>query len=473
MRRPASKETEPKEAASTETPDEPKAPAVRRAGSRKTVSAGNLAALGAERLAAILMDAGEDDSALKRRLRMELATEVGPEHLAAEIGKRLAALEARRSRVHWRKYKAFVRDLALQRGMIVGPLAAGDAKLALEFLWRFLALGNEVLLRVDDARGEVTDVFWAAAADLATLVPRARPDPVRLADQVAAALEADDHGVLGDLAPALVRVLDPAGLAALRARLDTVFHSHARPPLSIRAALQAVLDALGDVDAYAATIPPTELHHPGQGAQLARRLLAAGRAEDALATLAHSAPPAGGGRALLPGVEAWEDVYLAALEADGQAALAQELRWTAFEKRLAPDRLRAFLKRLPDFDDVEAQDRAFAHAQAFSGFTAALEFLIEWPASAQAAALILARPAEIEPGRSEVLEPAAHLLEARHPLAASLILRALLAGPRRLDPEEAHRRLDALSALALQVPDWGRFEPHDAFVARMAASRRI
>ena len=450
-----------------------KAAPARRAGSRKTVSAANLAALGAERLAAILMDAGEDDTALKRRLRMELAAEVGPEHLAAEIGKRLAALEARRSRVHWRKYKAFVRDLALQRGMIAGPLAAADPKLALELSWRFLALANEILLQVDDQGGGVADVFWAAAADVAALVDRARPDPIRLADQVAGALEADDHGVLGDLVPALVQVLDPAGLAALRHRLDAVFHSHARPPMSIRAALQAVLDALGEVDAYIATIPPEGTRLPGPGAQIASRLLAAGRVEDALAALARSAPRGGGGRLQPPGADAWEEVYLAALEADGQAALAQELRWAAFEKRLAPDRLRAFLKRLPDFDDVEAQDRALAHAQVFPGFTQALEFLIEWPAPAQAAALVLARAAELDPGRLDVLEPAAHVLEARHPLAASLILRALLAGPRRLDPEEAHRRLDALAALASQVPDWGRFEPHAAFVARMAAARRI
>ncbi len=472
MRRPASRAAAPNDAASPETPEEGKIPPARRAGSRKTVSAANLAALGAVRLAAILMDAGEDDTALKRRLRMELAAEVGPEHLAAEIGKRLTALETRRSRVHWRKHKAFVRDLALQRRMIAGSLADRDPKLALELLWRFLALANETLLRVDD-EGEVSNVFWTAAADLAALVPRASTDPIRLADQVADALEADDHGVLGDLAPALVKMLDPAGLAALRARLDKVFHSHARPPLSIRAALQAVLDAQGDVDAYIATIPPEGTRLPGPGAQIAGRLLAAGRVEDALAALARSTPRGGGGRLQPPGADAWEEVYLAALEGDGQAALAQELRWTAFEKRLAPDRLRAFLKRLPDFDDVEAQDRAFAHAQTFPAFTQALEFLVEWPAPAQAAALVLARPAEIEPGRAEVLEPAAHLLEARHPLAASLILRALLAGLRRLDPEEAHRRLDQLTALSAQVPDWGRFEPHAAFVARMAATRRI
>ncbi|RYG03693.1 MAG: hypothetical protein EON94_03495, partial [Caulobacteraceae bacterium] len=107
---------------------------VKRAGSRKTLNAPNLIALGAERLAAVLMDVAEGDPSLKRRLRMELASEVGADHLATEIAKRLTAIEDRRSKVHWRSYRAFARDLELQRSMIVGPLAEKDPALALQFL---------------------------------------------------------------------------------------------------------------------------------------------------------------------------------------------------------------------------------------------------------------------------------------------------------------------------------------------------
>ncbi len=71
---------------------------VKRTGSRKTLTAANLVALGGEHLAAILMDAAEDDPSLKRRLRLELAGAAGPEHLVNEISKRLVALEGRRSR---------------------------------------------------------------------------------------------------------------------------------------------------------------------------------------------------------------------------------------------------------------------------------------------------------------------------------------------------------------------------------------
>lgn len=448
----------------------------KRTGSRKAVNAPNLAALGAERLAAILMDTADDDPTLKRRLRMELASEVGPEDLAAEIAKRLAAIEARRSRVHWRKYKAFAHDLDLQRGMIAGPLARLDARLGLDFILRFLSLADGVFEQVDDSRGQVEAVFRAAVADAGAIVAVAKPDPIALADRLVALLEDDGDHIMENLAAAIVPGLDALALAALRTRLLAAFQGRNRPPPALRVALQHVADAQGDVDAYIAAVPAAEARQPAAGAQIARRLLAAGRTEDALAALTRAAPPSGA-RALLPGVQDWEEVYLGALEADGQTALAQELRWDAFERRLAVDRLRGFLKRLADFDDVEAEDRAMAYAQTFPAFADALAFFVEWPAATQAAQLVLARHGQIEPSRPDLIDAAARLLEARHPLAASLLLRVTVADTLRWNRAErlkdAERQLAELESLAVQIPDWGDLEPHDDFMARLARIRRV
>jgi hypothetical protein len=447
----------------------------KRAGSRKTVNSANLVALGAERLAEILLGAGEDDPDLKRRLRMELAGEVGPEHLAAEIGKRLTATETRRSRVHWRRYKAFVRDLELQRAMIA-RLAGEDAKLALDLLLRFFALAGEVFRLVDDGRGEVEGVFRAAVAEAGAVIAGAKPSAEPLADQIVALIEADDELVLEDLAPQALSALDPDGIAALRDRLEAAVAARSRPAPRLRRALQAAADAQGDVEGFVAALAPGEAKQPAGGAEIARRLLAAGRTEDALAALARSAPPPSG-RTLLTGVKAWEDAYLAALDADGQTALAQEVRWSAFERRLAADRLRAFLKRLPDFDDVEAEDRAMAHARAFPSFNEALRFMVEWPAGALAAELILARADEIEGGQDTLLEAAAELVIGRHPLAATLVLRALVQDVLRWGRadryRDAQRWLAEIDSLAGQVGEWEPFEPHEAFLARMARMRRL
>ncbi len=71
--------------------------------SRKTVTADNLMALGPERLAAILVELADGNAEVKRRLRLELAAQTGGNIIAAEIGKRLAALRSARSFVDWQK----------------------------------------------------------------------------------------------------------------------------------------------------------------------------------------------------------------------------------------------------------------------------------------------------------------------------------------------------------------------------------
>jgi hypothetical protein len=60
--------------------------------SKKTLNLDNLQALGAKRLAEVLLDLAAGDAAVKRRLRLELSAEAGPEAVAADSGKRLTAL---------------------------------------------------------------------------------------------------------------------------------------------------------------------------------------------------------------------------------------------------------------------------------------------------------------------------------------------------------------------------------------------
>src|SRR3954470_20452203 len=100
--------------------------------SLKKVTAENLAGLGAERLAEILAGVAAARPELKRRLRMELAAEQGADHLALEIDKRLASLEASRSRVSWRQRASFVRELDVLRGLITNRLATLDSAAALD-----------------------------------------------------------------------------------------------------------------------------------------------------------------------------------------------------------------------------------------------------------------------------------------------------------------------------------------------------
>ena len=187
---------------------------------KKAVNLANLEALGAKRLAEILLELGTGDAGIKRRLRLELSAEAGAEAVAADIGKRLTALRQARSFVDWPKRRAFVKDLDLQRQLIVEKVADGRPDLALELLWRFMGLAEPVLNRVDDSRGDVGDVFRQACHDLGAVALEAAPDPVRLADRVFEAVTANDYGEYDRLVEVVLPALKGAGVARLKAAVD-------------------------------------------------------------------------------------------------------------------------------------------------------------------------------------------------------------------------------------------------------------
>ena len=456
--------------------------------SKKTVTLDNLAALGPERLAAILIELAEGDAEVKRRLRMELAAQTGGDSVAAEIGKRIAALRSARSFVDWQKRRDFVRDLDLQRTMIVDRVAQTRADLALDLMWRFMDLAEPVLNRVDDSSGSVGDVFRVACDDLGAIAVKARPDPVGLADRVFTALLANEYGVYDGLVPVMLPALGEAGAAHLKSRLAQALADRSKASGrnwragAARRALQDIADGQADVDAYVALVPVDERSRPHTGAEIGRRLLAAGRAAEALAALETARPKRRAVRSrddedlYLSGHgdgSAWEEAYIEALDAMGQQEQAQRLRWAAFEERLSATQLRAHLKRLPDFEDVEAEERAMQHALGFRSFSAALDFFREWPDQARAAQLVLARAPEIDGNLYFLLDPAAQLIEGKHPLAATLLRRAMiedtLDGAKSTRYRHATRHLLECASLAPGIQDFGAFETHESFVARLRA----
>ena len=458
---------------------------VKRTGSKKTLTMANLAALGAERLADLLIDVAEGHAQIKRRLRLELAGEVGAADLAAELAKRIDSIADSRARVHWRKHKEFVRELDMQRALIAGRLTELDPALALPMMLRFLDLAEGVFHRTADAKGEVDAVFDAAINDVATIAPLAMPDPRALADQLLNLLLTGRAGVGPRALKNALPALGAEAVALLRARIETTMTSQKRASGSLKAAVQVLADAQGDVDGYIAQFTDSQAVLPPIGAQIARRLTAAGRLDEAVAALDRSTPGSFAqlvgtvlGRPTLPGPGAldWEDAYIEVLEARGQGDLAQDMRWAGFERGLSVERLRDFLKRLADFDDVEAEDKALAYAEDFHDLHAALDFLIRWPAWDRAARLVLRRHGDLDGDRPELLEPAARAIEGRHPLAATLLLRALILDTvryaRTARYKDAQQQLLEAASLVPAIADWQGHEDADAFAAKVAGYRR-
>ncbi len=442
--------------------------------SARRLTAANLEALGADSLAALLLELSDSQPALKRRLRMELAARVGAAPLAEEIDKRLAMVGGSKAKVSWRKRPELILDLHVLRRMIAGRLADLDAGLAMRRMWTFLDLADGLSLRVKDPKGELAAVFEAAAEDMAGLAPRA-PADLALAGEVADMLFRGSASWAERLGPALAafgQAFGAAVQAELKARIA------ARPAFRPSArVMRAVADAAGDVDAFLETVPSTLRHDPGTAAAVGRRLLGAGRIEEALATL-QAADPRNRARALDgrpdPAAEPWYEAWIEALERSGETSAAHEERWAAFERTLSPDHLRAFLKALPDFDDVEASDRAFAVAARRGEFAEGLAFLMRWPALPEAAAMVLARRDEVGGEAGDLAEWSSRL-DARYPRAALILLRAAISAlwGRPATRGDAAPLADEAEALARRVGDLEGLDSHEAFVTRLTARRQF
>ena len=463
--------------------------------SKKALNARNLEALGAERLAELLMEISTGRSAARRLLRLELAGAEGTAELAGEVRRRLATIGRSRAVLDSRQARELADDLQVLRKVVVRRIAIEDAIEALDLMWRYMAIANSVLDRCQDNAAPFVDVFLAAA-DLGDIARAAGPDPQELADRAFEALTRNAygqyHGLIGALAPALgrqalerlkQRMIELSGTPL--AQLPEAHRPRPRWPYAgtadedeiadrmrlrtARAALRDIADAQGDVDAFIDQHDEDARKAPKIAAGIARRLLAAGRAGEALkATEAaehdEDASPAWPGYKL-------EDARIDALDALGRSDDAQELRWSCFERSLSAPHLRAYLKRFPDFDDIEAEEKALDHARRFHNRLAALSFLVSWPALDRAAALVIEEAGDLAGAFHEILIPAADALAARHPLAATLVLRAMIEftlGQRELDRyKHAARHLLECSGLAPAIQDFGAFETHEAYEARL------
>lgn len=188
--------------------------------SPKTLNATNLSALGAARLAELLLELAQGDAAMKRRLRLELASQAGGVDVAAEIRKRLVSIARSKSFLDWNKVRPLAQDLDTQRSAIITHVAPAHPGEAFELLWRLIDMAPAIYDRCDDSNGTVGSVFSQALEDIGDIAPQARLDPVRLADRIHEALCANDYGQFDGLIPLMAEALGTDGLTMLKAKLE-------------------------------------------------------------------------------------------------------------------------------------------------------------------------------------------------------------------------------------------------------------
>jgi hypothetical protein len=425
------------------------------AAARKTLTSSNLIELGADRLAGLLIEATAGDANLKRRLRLELAGEVGAADLALEIDKRLNALAASRTKVSWRKRPDLLADLDMHRAAIVDRLAAAEPRLGFDRLVAWFDLYPGLISRVKDPKGELSGLFFDAAADLAAVASATGPDAAPILFEALQTRLSEWGGWIGRAAPDLSETL--AGDL-----LKRLTEGRARPTGRLALVVRKLADRAGDVEAWAAAIPDLEKTKPEVGAEIARRMAAAGRVEDAREALEAARPRAPTLARFTtrsrapeppPPSDAWDAAEIIVLEAEGTEDEAQDRRWTLFERTLSDVPLKAFIARLADFDDVEALDRAHAVAAHWPDAARGLAFLMNWPALREAAEMVLARSQDLRLDAEETALWAARL-EGRYPNAALLLIRARARHLTRqgLGGSEEVRALSAEARALTEIP---------------------
>ncbi len=463
--------------------------------SKKTLNEKNLASLGAKRLASLLMEVSQGDAAIKRRLRLELASNQSAEDVAREVRKRLATINKARSFVDWAKTKAFIQDLELQRRMIVEKVAPEYPTEAFELLWQFINLATSVFERSDDSSGYISEEFRFACSCLKDIALNANFEAQPLAERVFEATKTNSYGQFDNLISYLGPAMGDAGLEHLKKlvvdyreepepqeaslednvillkggrygySLDKDFAKRRRLQF-VEVTLKEIADQQGDVDAYLALVSPQDLTNPVRAPDIAERMLAAGRADKALK--------------ILDGIDQknnswvplqWYDIKAEALDALDRDDELKDFRWAAFKHGLHQSHLRSLLKSLPDFDDLEVEERAHDWALSYPSLSMALDFFVSWPALDKASSLVLARFEELHGDNYSMLSPAAEALQGRFPLAAVIVRRAMitynLEESRTTRYKHTARHLVECQAADSYINDYANFTDHSEFEAEL------
>ena len=452
----------------------------------KALNKANLLTLGADVLADLLLESVKGDAARQRRVRMALAAEQGPETIAADVRKRFAQVRRGRSFISRKAQKTLAKELSDLTQLIETGIAPDAPDLAFDLLWAQLHLAAGIHERTDDSWGTIGDVMRDAMDAISRIAPSLTKDPKGLAEDVFEAVSVDGYGAFDHAVHALAEALGDTGLGHLKAlsgaarsapltEADLILYEFITDPAqredrarvardrTVEMILQDVADLQRDVDAWLARYTPEQLTFHTIAPEAATRLLAAGRAEEALRLVEDALPN-----------DHWfdspdlDEAHFACLEALGRKDDLRNALWARFEKRLCPDALRRHLRLLPDFDDIEAEDAARAHILRFQPIEHALLYCLQAPDLALGTQIVTTRFSEIDGEAYDILTPLADAVLPEHPLVAVLLWRAMidfaLSNARSGRYRHAARHLASCAEADALIADYGEHPSHDSYV---------
>ncbi len=422
-----------------------------------------VAALGARRLAAILVDHLYHDAGLAQALRMALAAGSSDDELVQVLRTEIDAVRSNCRYCDYRESKTLALELDRIRTAIVEHLLPRLPGAAADLLGRLIRLDHHVFKHADDSGGVVGSVMTEAVTDFGRALAAIPDRNTRiLADEVFALFTANAYGVHSGVIGVCKDALGSRGLEELehlfRSRLvraPALIESDSRHVLT--GGLAAIADAREDVDGF------IDAHQLAGNEDLAvkdivQRLVGAGRLHEALQRLEHAEA---GDRRFSP----LKELRVEILDRLGRSDEAQAVRWAMFLQSLSARILDDYLARTPEGARAGTIDKAIASARQHRDLPAALS-LLSRIAPGFAAEMATNRLPELNGEPYFILRPVAERLAGDFPLAAVLLRRriadAVLLRAKSQSYEHAVQDLMASEETAAKVTDWLGMLPQEA-----------
>lgn len=414
---------------------------------KSDITVEQLSKLGIDRLAELVLNQAANDKIFKRTVKTALASLKGSKSVAAAISKRLSALERARGFVDWDKARAFALDLEATVNAIVNELGKSDPHTATELLIRFIAGHYAIYERIDDSNGEVQYIYQCAIEKLKTVVVNI-PQNERgfIPSLVQSQITKDDHGYKRHLIEETAHLLNDETLLTW----DKLLIDEANAILTVKTTAPTsafdkdewrresqisdilncraeIANARGDFDGLIAIVS-SKSPNVRDNLMVAEALFKANRLTEALFWSRRKRHIRD--KDVTPAITefSWQEIELQRdiLVKQGERQAARDLLWRYFEHDLTPKPLKSYIVLLPDFEDVEAIDKAFEFVLKADNKPKALQFFIDWADYPKAAQVVLNNPTVWNGRDYYTLPKAADTLEHTSPMAAIVLWRCLL-----------------------------------------------
>lgn len=342
----------------------------------------------------------------------------------------------------------------------------GAPGVALDLVAAFIEADDDIFAHADDSYGAIGMTFKRACS---LFGKAARRCPA--ASVLAVLLRlwgGGGYGARGDLmretAPALKSDARRELIAELRRRMHAAGE---REHFSICTGLMDVADVIGDPELYEEACLNGPLAKVAvYRLNVAQRYLKAGRPDEAMKHLPATSGECGGY------ANDWVETHTHLLRALGRTDEWRAALWREFRGHPDKASLDELLEAFPESERpmlIESAREEVLRGKHDPATQA--EFFLDLGDAALAARCVLERVASLNGSLYMVLLPLAKRLEAKHPLAASALYRALLEGNLRqaLSKYYHHgvRYWRALEELARRITDWEPLPNHDGYVAEI------